>query len=96
MSRIIQPQPWLSQIPKGTPALVSCVSVLFASGPLARPCLDIFKQVSKQAYILQARAHLDKHIKHINHIQALINGLRHEGGRCGHRTHVFICAYCLR
>ena len=57
MSRIIKPQPWLSQISKGTPVLVSCVSVLFASGPLARPCLDIFKQVREQAYILQERAH---------------------------------------
>ena len=49
----MEPQPWLSQIPKGTTALVSCVSIVLASGHLARPCLEIFKQVSKQAYILQ-------------------------------------------
>ena len=71
--------------------------VSLASGPLARPCLVIFKQVIKQAYILQARAHsllqaLGKHIKNIKHIQALINCLKHKGDRCGHRARVLHCA----
>ena len=71
-----KPPPWLSNIQKGTPALFSfsCVAGQFASGPLARPCLGISKQVIKQAYILQARAHsllqaLDKHIGNIKHIK---------------------------
>ena len=99
-----EPPPCISNIQKGTPALVlfSCVAVLFTSGPLARPCFGFFKQVSKKAYILQARALSllqapDKHIKHIKHIQDLINGLRHEGDRCGHRACALHCAcYVLR
>ena len=69
------------------------VAGLFTSGNLARSCLDIFKQVDKQAYILQARALLQVLDKHIKHIQALINRLRHEGDRYGHHARVLNCAY---
>ena len=109
----VQPQPWLVS---GTPRSIHlipfhssdsphihlcCVSGQFTSGPLARPCLSIYKQVSKQAYFLQARAHsllqaLNKHIKTHQAYQALMNCLKHEGGRCGHRTRVVPCAYCWR
>ena len=91
-----EPPPWLSHIQTGTPALVpfSCVAVLFTSGRLARPCLVIFKQVVKQAYILQARAHsllqaLGKHIKNIKQTQPLVNCRKHKGDRCGYR--VVVC-----
>ena len=74
------------------------VAVLFPSGPLARPCLHL-SQASEQASLhLTSKSSLvtasfrDKHIKSIKHMQALINDLRHEGGRCGHRTRVLTCA----
>ena len=75
MSRISEPQPWLFQIPKGTPALVSCVSVLFTSGPLARPCLGLLQASNQAGLHLTSKSSLittsvtGKHIKNIKHIK---------------------------
>ena len=90
-----------SGIIQATAGLVSNFPVLRVSltrGPLARPCLVIFEQVSRQAYIVQARAHSllqasAMHIKHIRHIQPLIKGPRHEGDRREHPARVLHCAY---